>query len=584
MLNKRILAVPAIVGLLVLGGAGLAGASAKAPAYKLCAKEGPVHGADADGACPAATRAVLAGSQGPVGPRGPAGATAATGQQGFAGTARDAGDVDPLSLSFRAQGLVGWRSVSRAAPGAYCLTPDVASTKANTPLLLSTGGPGGEGATDGIAVWEGYCSSGTFELEVETFALSGTASDSIAFEAVVPSVPSAGATGPQGPAAMARDAGDVYPITPSFYSEGRVGWASVTRAGDGEYCLTPDVGSTRANTSLLLSTGNPGGGGAEGVAVWAGYCSSSPFELEVDTFSLSGVASNSVAFEAVVPSAPGPAGTARDTGVVHLSPLGFYAEGLVGWRSVSRTGPGTYCLTPDAASAEADTSLLLSTGGPGGEGAEGVAVWVGYCSLSPLELQVATLDLSGTTSDSIPFEAVVSQTPVSTAQAAPDLIVNGNFSRPAEGSTYEAVYPSAQEIPGWTVGGDSVDVIGRGYWAPPAGSPPKSQSLQLCSSAPGSITQTVRTTAGTSYLLTWYEAGNPQGGPGVKVMGVSWDKAPRDYPAPSTKGHSLKDMGWSRKSRVVVASSAQSVLVFADATPGSYGAVVADVSLRAYQS
>ena len=43
-------------------------------------------------------------------------------------------------------------------------------------------------------------------------------------------------------------------------------------------------------------------------------------------------------------------------------------------------------------------------------------------------------------------------------------------------------------------------------------------------------------------------------------------------------------MGWSRKSQVVVASSAQSVLVFADTTPGSYGAVVADVSLTAYQS
>ena len=468
MLNKRILVVPVIVGLLVLGGAGLAAASTKAPTYKVCAKEGLVHGANADGACPAGTRAVLAGSQGPVGPRGPAGATAATGQQGSAGRARDAGDVDPLSLSFRTEGLVGWRSVSRTAPGTYCLTPDVTSTKANTSLLLSTGGPGGEGGQEGIAVWEGYCSSSTFELEVETFSLSGPASDSIAFEAVVP-------------------------------------------------------------------------------------------------------------------SAPGPAGTARDTGVVHLNPLGFYAEGLVGWRSVSRTGPGTYCLTPDAASTEANTSLLLSTGGPGG-GGEGVAVWVGYCSLSPLKLQVVTLDLSGITSDSIPFEAVVSQTPVSTAPAAPNLINNGNFSRPAEGSTYGTVYPSAQKIPGWTVGGDSVDVIGRGYWSPPAGSPPKSQSLQLCSSAPGSITQTVKTTPGTGYLLRWYEAGNPQGGQDIKVMDVSWDKASRDYPAPSTKGHSLKNMGWSLKRQVVVASSAQSVLVFADATPGTYGAVVADVSLTAYQS
>ena len=67
MLNKRILVVPAIVGLLVLGGAGLGSASTKAPTYKVCVKEGLVHGAKADGACPAGTRAVLVGSAGPWG-------------------------------------------------------------------------------------------------------------------------------------------------------------------------------------------------------------------------------------------------------------------------------------------------------------------------------------------------------------------------------------------------------------------------------------------------------------------------------------------------------------------------------------
>jgi hypothetical protein len=91
----------------------------------------------------------------------------------------------------------------------------------------------------------------------------------------------------------------------------------------------------------------------------------------------------------------------------------------------------------------------------------------------------------------------------------------------------------------------------------------------------------VSTTAGTSYLLTWWEAGNPQGGQPVKVMDVSWDKTSKAYPAPSTKGYSLGHMSWSQKSQVVVANSAQSVLEFADATPdqSAYGAVVADVSL-----
>jgi choice-of-anchor C domain-containing protein len=180
-----------------------------------------------------------------------------------------------------------------------------------------------------------------------------------------------------------------------------------------------------------------------------------------------------------------------------------------------------------------------------------------------------------------------------TVPALTNLVVNGNFSQPVV-SGYETFYPpnttlttAAQEIHGWTVGADSVDLMGSAYWAPmPPGSPKGSQSVDLSGSNPGSITQTVSTTAGTSYLLTWYEAGNPQGGQDIKVMDVSWDKTSRAYPAPSTKGHSLTNMGWSRKSQVVVATSAQSVLKFADATPdqSAYGAVVADVSLTAEQS
>jgi hypothetical protein len=177
----------------------------------------------------------------------------------------------------------------------------------------------------------------------------------------------------------------------------------------------------------------------------------------------------------------------------------------------------------------------------------------------------------------------------STAPTTSNLIVDGDFSLPVV-SGFETFYPlakttlpsAANSIHGWTVGANTVDLMGNAYWKPlPPGSPNDSQSVDLSGAAPGSITQTVSTTAGTSYLLTWWEAGNPQGGQPVKVMDVSWDKTSKAYPAPSTKGYSLGHMSWSQKSQVVVANSAQSVLEFADATPdqSAYGAVVADVSL-----
>jgi hypothetical protein len=108
----------------------------------------------------------------------------------------------------------------------------------------------------------------------------------------------------------------------------------------------------------------------------------------------------------------GPAGTARDAGNIYSvdqgsGTPGFQPDGLKGWRKVTSTGTGEYCLTPDATSTQANTSLLLSLGGVGG-GDPGFVVWEGYCDSSTgLELAVQTYDSSGTLSNSIPFEAVI---------------------------------------------------------------------------------------------------------------------------------------------------------------------------------
>lgn len=63
-------------------------------------------------------------------------------------------------------------------------------------------------------------------------------------------------------------------------------------------------------------------------------------------------------------------------------------------------------LTPDASSTAANTSLVLSLGGPGG-GGPGYAVWTGYCGFANAVLAVATYDMDGALSNSVAFTAIV---------------------------------------------------------------------------------------------------------------------------------------------------------------------------------
>jgi hypothetical protein len=181
---------------------------------------------------------------------------------------------------------------------------------------------------------------------------------------------------------------------------------------------------------------------------------------------------------------------------------------------------------------------------------------------------------------------------VSSPPTTGNLIVNGDFSKPYAGGSgsSETFYPrkttyqsAAQEVPGWTVGGDSVDLTGHGFFAMPASWPRSWQAVDLSGNGPGSITQTVGTLPGSSYLLKWYATGNPGCGQSPKVMHVSWDGKLIASPAISTSGLNSSSVVWSPESQVVTASSAPSVLVFADASSDKSpcGAVVADVSLKA---
>jgi len=154
--------------------------------------------------------------------------------------------------------------------------------------------------------------------------------------------------------------------------------------------------------------------------------------------------------------------------------------------------------------------------------------------------------------------------------------MNGAFEEPTCASVCEFSAGST-EIPHWTVGGNSVDVVSVSYSEPAAGS----QSIDLAGSGSGTLTQIVATTPGSTYTLKWKMAGNPVCGKQAKTMDVYWNSVLADRIEFSTEGHTVTSIGWVTRQVKVIASSSESSIKFADATPDNSwcGATLDDVSL-----
>ena len=158
------------------------------------------------------------------------------------------------------------------------------------------------------------------------------------------------------------------------------------------------------------------------------------------------------------------------------------------------------------------------------------------------------------------------------------LVENGSFEQPSdEGNLYIEYDGGSTDIPGWTVTGGSVDLTSSGYWQADDGT----QSLDLAGSAPGGVTQSVATTAGDTYVLSWSLAGNTNCGDSVKTMDVEWNGTVVDAPAFDTAGQSNSSMGYVHDRVTVTATGSSSSIGFSDATAGDSlcGPVLDNVSL-----
>jgi len=168
--------------------------------------------------------------------------------------------------------------------------------------------------------------------------------------------------------------------------------------------------------------------------------------------------------------------------------------------------------------------------------------------------------------------------------ASADLVTNGTFQPgPQQQPLFETI-PNAlgTTIPGWTVTTGSVDWIGN-YWLPP---PSGGYSLDLDGNAPGAVSQTINTTAGDTYWLSFYLAGNPDGPPDPKTVMVCAANSCQDFsharpPNPSSLADNQIDMGWTLEGLSFKATYASTTISFtSDESGGTFwGPVIGGVSV-----
>jgi len=173
--------------------------------------------------------------------------------------------------------------------------------------------------------------------------------------------------------------------------------------------------------------------------------------------------------------------------------------------------------------------------------------------------------------------AIVAGFAANPAHASVNLLSNGSFEDPLVSGGFNTINTGGT-MGAWTVTDASIDHIGN-YWQAEDGN----QSVDLSGNAPGTIAQTVSTTAGQQYELSFWMAGNTDGGATVKSLAALINGNTLANTTFDTTGKSHGDMGWVEYTYDFVSTGGPTTVSFASTEAGGspYGAALDNVSLKA---
>lgn len=163
--------------------------------------------------------------------------------------------------------------------------------------------------------------------------------------------------------------------------------------------------------------------------------------------------------------------------------------------------------------------------------------------------------------------------------SAQNIVTNGSFET-YSGTGFNSNIGAG--LPGWTIGNHGgVDIVfstgvGPTFWQAADGN----VSLSLNYFSAESVSQTVPTTLGKSYLLSFFMAAEIYGGPPTRTMNVLWNNAIVGSPSFQYTGQGPTSMGWTQFNFNVTGTGSDT-LSFQSTTSGPYGPALDAVSLVA---
>jgi choice-of-anchor C domain-containing protein len=163
-------------------------------------------------------------------------------------------------------------------------------------------------------------------------------------------------------------------------------------------------------------------------------------------------------------------------------------------------------------------------------------------------------------------------------------VPNGGFERGADPGLHLAIAPGSPLLANWTVVGSEVSVYGS-YWKAEEGA--RSLALANPTSSPttaSGVKQSIPTTPGQRYQLTFYQSGNPSDHqPSTVRMQIGTQSHDFTYQAAATAGTTKMD--WVQRIVTFTATAASTPLSFlAIYTPGNAPLGLDNVQVRAIQT